>query len=344
VDAARLVLDTFESRTQSPALFALHLFELARQNKLTPEIRDLLALKPAEGPSAFSHPLFEHDASPWLPDFTERIPPAEMEKEIREILSLESYQKLMENAAGRLLEKKGPESEIPRQELAKLIGLMDARSMLVEKLESLLDDESGKVFHCAAESAGKLKKKEYVPILIGKLADAKKAEDARKALEEYGESITGALSDYLADPDENPAIRRQAAKLLAHTATQEAADVLQEELARGDQKLKGEIIDALDRIRSQEPEIVFREEVIRGRLNTEMEKLGPVKNAAGLLCLFKLLGLIYDHEDIFRAYQNLAKGTKDSIAYAVELLDHIVSLEIKERLFPALDGISRKGY
>ena len=47
VDAARLVLDTFESRTQSPALFALHLFELARQNKLTPEIRDLLALKPA---------------------------------------------------------------------------------------------------------------------------------------------------------------------------------------------------------------------------------------------------------------------------------------------------------
>jgi AAA family ATP:ADP antiporter len=107
--------------------------------------------------------------------------------------------------------------------------------------------------------------------------------------------------------------------------------------------VKGEIIDALDRIRSQEPEIAFREEVMRGRLNTEMEKLGPVKNAAGLLCLFKLLGLIYDHEDIFRAYQNLAKGTKDSIAYAVELLDNTVSLDIKGKLFPVLDGISRKG-
>jgi hypothetical protein len=36
------------------------------------------------------------------------------------------------------------------------------------------------------------------------------------------------------------------------------------------------------------------------------------------------------------------KGTKDSIAYAVELLDHTVDLEIKERLFPILESFSSK--
>ena len=103
--------------------------------------------------------------------------------------------------------------------------------------------------------------------------------------------------------------------------------------------LKSVLIDALDRIRSEVPEARFKDEVVRARFTSEIEALGPVaKSPSDLLPSFKLLGLIYDHEDIFRAYQNLLKGTKDSIAYAIELLDHTVSQDIKERLFPLLEG------
>jgi ATP/ADP translocase len=342
VEAAKLVVDTLESRMQSPTLFALHLYELARQNKLTPEIRNLLGLKPSEISSPLSHPLFEYDASPWLPDFEERIPPAEMDKEIREILSLENYQKLMEDYAGKVLEDKSGGSETARMELAKAIGLMDGRSTLAARLEDLLLDASPKVFQYAAESAAKLKKKEYVPILIRKLGDQKAREDAKSALEKYGGSIAGTLSDFLSDAGEGLDVRRQAASLLAHIATRETADVLLEELARGREELNEEIIDALDRIRSQKPDIEFEEEVVRGGFASEIEKLGPAKSPSDLLPLFKLLGLVYNHEDIFRSYQNILKGTKDSIAYAVELLDHTVDLEIKERLFPILEGFSSK--
>jgi len=342
VAAAKLVVNALESRRQSPTLFALHLYELARQNKLTRETRELLALEPAESPSSFSRPLFEYDASSWLPDFEEGIPPAEMEKEIQEILSLEGYQKVMGEYAGKVFEDKSEAAETARMELAKAIGLMDGRSLLAARLEDLLLDASPRVFQYAAESAGKLKKKEYVPILIRKLADPKTREDAMSALEKYGGLIAGALSDFLSDTGEALEIRQHAASLLAQIATQEAADILLEELGRGQEKLNEEVIDALDLMRSRRPKIEFEEEAVRGRFAAEIEKFGSARSPSDLLPLFKLLGLIYDHEDIFRAYQNLLRGTKDSVAYAVELLDNTVGLEIKGRLFPVLEGFSGK--
>ncbi|MEE8378543.1 MAG: hypothetical protein V3R45_09210, partial [Candidatus Aminicenantaceae bacterium] len=56
--------------------------------------------------------------------------------------------------------------------------------------------------------------------------------------------------------------------------------------------------------------------------------------------IFKLLGLLFPHEDIIKAYQNIELGTKDSIAYAIELLDNILPIEIKTRLFPLVDNVS----
>jgi len=344
VDTAKLVVDAIETRTQSSTLFALHLYDLARQNKLTPEIRDLLGLKPADAPASSVRPLFEYDAAPWLPDLDDRLPPAEMDKEIREILALESYQKVIGDYAGKVIESKEAESETAKMELAKAIGLMDARSTLADKLDDLLGDDSAKVFQYGAESAGKLKKKSHVPLLARKLGDPRTCEDARSALERYRGTIAGALSDYLNDVDEKPEIREQAASLLAGIADQEAADALLEALGRGQDVLKNGLIDALDRIRSEVPEVQFKGEVVRAQFTAEIETLGPVKSPSDLLPPFKLLGLVYDHEDIFRAYQNLLKGTKDSIAYTIELLDQTVSQDIKERLFPLLESFSgRRG-
>ena len=45
-------------------------------------------------------------------------------------------------------------------------------------------------------------------------------------------------------------------------------------------------------------------------------------------------------EDIFRAYQNLLKGTNDSVGYAVELLDQTVDPDLKGRLLPKLESLA----
>jgi hypothetical protein len=56
--------------------------------------------------------------------------------------------------------------------------------------------------------------------------------------------------------------------------------------------------------------------------------------------IFKLLGLIYTHEDIMKAYQNIRTDTKDSVAYAVELLDNLVQKDIKDVIFPIIENMS----
>jgi len=343
VDAAKLVVDAIESRTESATLFALHLYELERQNKLTPEIRGLLALKPLGGSSPGTRPLFEYDASPWVSDFEESGVPAEMDKEIREILALDSYQKVIGDYAGQVIEGKTAHAETRKMELSKAIGLMNGRSAIAERLDDLLADDSSKVFQYAAESAGRFKKKVHVPLLFMKFADPRTCEDARSALERYGATIVGALSDYLEDSGESGLVREQAASLLARVGDQEAADALLDALGRGETALKNVLIDALDRVRSEVPEIAFKDEVVRDRFETEIRNLGPPRTPSDLLPVFKLLGLIYDHEDVFRAYQNLLKGTKDSVAYAIELLDHTVSQDVKDRLFPILEGLGGRG-
>ena len=61
-----------------------------------------------------------------------------------------------------------------------------------------------------------------------------------------------------------------------------------------------------------------------------------------MMNIFKLLGLIYPHEDIVKAFQNIQTGTKDSVAYAVELLDNTLEKEIREAILPIVEDLSQE--
>ena len=207
VETAKLIVDALESRTQSPTLFALNLYDLARRRKLTPEIKSLLVPPPAERSPSRSSPLLESGETPWMPDAEDPVLSEGMDAEIRDILALDSYQTLMGEYADRVLDGpagSGGGAETARMELAKAIGLMDRGSPLAGRLGDLLDDPSPAVFQFAAESAGRLRDREFVPLLVRRLADPMTRGDARSALEKYGDSIVGTLSDFLADGDAGP--------------------------------------------------------------------------------------------------------------------------------------------
>ena len=336
VETAKLIVDALESRSQSPTLFALHLYDLARRKKLTPEVKSLLLPPPVELPPGAVPAVLE---SPGADDAA--LSP-EMDQEIREVLALPSYQKLMGEYAEGVLEGRGG-GDTAKMELAKAIGLMDRGSPLAGRLEEFLEDASPEVFQFAAQSAGRLKDRAFVPALVRRLADPLSRGDARAALEKYGESIVGTLSDFLADRSEGPGVRGPVASLLAGIGTAEAAEVLLDELSRGAGDLGAEIIDSLDRIRSRNPAIDFPEDSVKARLGDALDALGPVRAAADVLPVFRLLGLVYDHEDVFRAYQSLLKGTRDSVGYAVELLDQTLDPDLKSRLFPKLESLAPRG-
>ena len=361
VDYTKLIFDTIESRNRSSILYAMHLFDLIKADKLTPEVKKLISYKSDEVKASALGGLFESGEIGLLPETDEIMREDVLEKEIGEIMSLDVYQEVMKSYVEKVLKDESMESETTKMEVAKAIGLMESDSPLVQKLEELLWDDSAEVSKYALESAAKLRKKEYVPALIQKLSNPITREDASVALKRYEDTITGTLSDYLSDREENVGLRSATASVLARIGTQDAGDFLTWELLEGKGEIDTDLIDALDRIRSENPDVQFRVVSVETKIllkikeycrlfvkhygakskRKKVEKKKELHEDLNLLLMniFKLFGLIYSREDIMRAYQNIRVGTKDSVDYAVELLDNTIRKETREIIVPLMEDL-----
>lgn len=361
VDYTKLVFDTIESKNRSSVLYAMHLFDLIKQDKLTPEIKKLISYKSDEVRVSSLGSLFESGETTWLPIAEEALSEEVLEKEIGEIMSLDVYQEVMKNYVEKALKDESVKSETAKMEVAKAIGLMESHSPLAQKLEELLCDDSPDVSKYAIESAARLKKREYVPAIIKKLHSPLTREDASVALEKFGSKIVGILADYLTDSKEKIELRRGVASVLARIGNQDAADFLSWEVSKGQKDIVSELIDAMDKIRSENPDIHIPKEIIKTQIikevknycqriielhdseskGREMEKAKDLTESldVSFLNIFKLLGLVYPHEDIFKAYQNIKTGTKESMDYAIELLDNILGKEIRDIIFPIVEDL-----
>jgi MFS family permease len=357
----KLVFDTLESKNRSSVLYAMHLFDLIKQDKLTPEVKNLISYKSDEVRVSSSGALFEGGETSLGPETDDYINEEVLEKEVKEIMSLDIYQKVMENYFEKVLVDESKEAETAKMEAAKAIGMMESHSPLARKLEEFLRDESPEVSRYAIESAARLRKREHVPALVQKLHSPFTREDASAALEKYGSRITGTLADYLGDSEEDIELRKGAASVLARIGTQEAADFLTWVLTKDKGDMDTELIDALDRIRSERPDVQFQEGIVTtkiaelikkhfhilivfcdSKLMKKKQKTSenlPKDLTVSLMNIFKLLGLIYPHKDINKAYQNIKTGTKESMAYAVELLDNTLQKEIKNVIFPLVEEL-----
>jgi len=362
VDYTKLVFDTIESRNRSSILYAMHIFDLIKRDKLTPEVKKLISYKSDEVKASSLGGLFESGEIGLLPETDDIISEDVLEKEIGEIMSLDVYQEVMKSYVENALRDESMESEIAKMEVAKAIGLMESESPLALKLGDLLWDESPEVSKYALESAAKLRKKEYVPALIQKLLNPITREDASGALVKYGDGVVGALSDYLSDRDEDIELRKGTASVLARIGTQDAGDCLMWELEEGKGEIDTELIDALDRIRSEKPGVQFREDIVETNILREIKKYCqtfikhfgakskrkkaertkglPEDLNVSLMNVFKLLGFIYLREDIMRAYQNIKVATKDSVDYAIELLDNTLKKEMREIVIPLMEDMA----
>ena len=361
VDYTKLVFDTLESKNRSSVLYAMHLLDLIKQDKLTPEVKKLISYKSDEIRISSLGTLFDAEETTLVPKTDDYISEEVFKEEIEEIMSLDVYQEVMKNYVEKVLLDKSKEAEITKMEIAKAIGLMDPNSPLIQKLEELLQDESPEVIRYAVESAGKLKRMEFVPFIIRQLSNPTTQEVASTALAEYGDKIIGTLKDYLGDTEEDILQRKAIPDILARIGTQRAADLLALELKKERRDMESEIVEAMYKMRLKDPQIHFQEKTILSKtvqkikdcylmliemydltadkkkayLATDLEN----KLARSLKHIFELLSLIYSQEDVIKAYQNILAGTKKAIDYSIELLDNMLKKEIKEVLIPLIDDI-----
>jgi AAA family ATP:ADP antiporter len=352
IDYTKLVIDTMESRSRSSVLYALHLFDLLEQDKLTSEIREMISEKVGEVKISSMGELFNAQGATWFPDMEDDTSQEGFITDIKEIMSLDAYQHLMKLHADKVMEEGAEsESETEKMELAKAIGMMEPNALLVDKLETLIGDDSAEVARYAIESAVKLRKKEYIPCIIQKLSNPLVREDAVTALKKFGHTALHNLDTYLRDRKKDLDLRKAIVAVLAQIGTQEAVNLLLKELEKELEELDSDIIDALDRIRSERTEIHIPVKIAKRKTLeltkkycetfVEMQYLRPDEKESTLenehqksltthfRDIFKMLGLFYPREVITKAYQNLETGTKNSVDYAIELLDHTLKKDVR---------------
>ncbi len=362
IDMTKLVFDTLHNRNRSSVLYAMNIFDLIKSEKLSPEVKRIISSKCDEIRACSMDSLLELDGEALLPDMDDAIEADHLDSQIKEIMSLDVYQELMEEEIDNIVREKNKEADIAKMEAAKVIGMMDPSSKLVSHLIRLLKETSPEVRRYALESAEKLKKRIFVPIIIRQLKNPMTGRVAGVALVEYGSKILGTLKDYLADSEVDPKIRKAIPDIMVRIGSQQAADLMAMELIKDKAQTEAEIIEALFNLRTKDPKLRFLPRYIEPKLNSIIKKsyliliemydlMGDARKAdlmtdfenslaRSLKHIFELLSLLYPHGDILKAYQNITAGTKRSIDYSCELLDNILKKEWRDYIFPLIEDIS----
>jgi AAA family ATP:ADP antiporter len=243
------------------------------------------------------------------------------------------------------------------------ISLTQFRPLLVP----LLYDRDVRVVDAAIRSARSLGADDglFLPGLISLLGHRVLKTAARDALIGYGEPAIAALAYSLADTREHSWIRRHIPTTIAAIPMQAAMDALIAALDDVDGFLRYKAIVAIETLRRAHPELTFPAAAIERLLlqeasryynfltlqhdftrNAEEQRsllLGRAlqeKLTRTLDRIYRLLGLLYDADDVAAARHTIEHGEPRRRAAAVEYLDNLLKGVVRKRVLPILDETS----
>ena len=254
-----------------------------------------------------------------------------------------------------------------RVELALAAGAMASHPRARELLEPFLGDPDPVVASAAIRSAGMLREPALHPAMVAGLKSAGTRKAARDALADQGHAAVATLGRYLLDESVHPAIRRHIPSVLARIRDQAAANLMLHSVVapETDQLLDYRTLKALSQLRARDPTLVFDRELVMAGVRREVEaaeryetarrclrRVGAEGRAARLLRRalreasserregsFRLLGLLYPPDEMYRCYLALTGGDRSTRANAVEWLEETVG----RPLFDELAGLVGEG-
>jgi AAA family ATP:ADP antiporter len=360
VESISLVVDLLQSREKSTALYLMNLFRIVRKEKLTPELKEVLAVKEDELKARSMDSLLDVGGEMLHPEFEETAPDRDLATVIEEVFRLDTFKTVMGRKLSEIVEH-AMDSEVSRMEAALLTGLMEGTPEVLGLVGRLLRDPSPEVLNYALGSAAIHRDKDHIPLIIPLLGNPTTRQVAQIALAAYGPDICDFLRRALEDEAERVEVRKAVPEVLARIGGQKAADILAGNLAGGGEDLEHELVEALYKIRSDQPGILFKKKKILTAVLALIKRsygllLGPGPGAAAgspagpgpdrsalldlrIKRIFDLLSLVYPPDDIAKAYQNILKGTDKSVDFSLELLDNLLGRSLKTFFFPLIDDI-----
>jgi ATP/ADP translocase/HEAT repeat protein len=238
-------------------------------------------------------------------------------------------------------------------------------------LAELLSDPDPAIRRAALAAAGEARIPALLPALVFRLGRRDTARAASEALSAWGPGAEPALASVLADPRQDPALRRRAAAPLGRIATGEAVEILlrhvdaedeaqrtsvDEALAHAARRRPGVALDHARLRRVQRVELALawravaaaealslpdgagspparRDEAARHLLAAALrEKVGRAADRALLLA-----AVLQPDADIDVARARLSDGSPERRSAALELLDTVLDGSVRQLLVPLLD-------
>jgi AAA family ATP:ADP antiporter len=359
-------------RHASPAvrLKALNKLSVIGEKSLIPEVETLLRDESLAVRAAAVRYLYTHCDTDPLPQLTSLrdYPDHSIQGAVIVFLLKQGDPENIPIARMMLDHMLGDKSEAGKEaklEAAKILGLIPSPSPLHEYLGDLLRDDSPEVARQALESAGKIQRREYIPLLLERLSDPETRMQAREALAQHGAKIIGTLRDHLHDEELALELRKNIPRLFSLVETQDSVNLLIDSLGQKHISLRYEVAKALNKLRAKGRGLVFAEARIEAEILAEInyhyrmaELLHAYHPAAhpasgntddlltkaleeraeqALERIFRLSGLIYPPADIHHAYHGLTRGTAQVQANAAEFLDNLLRPNLKRLLIPMVD-------
>lgn len=276
--------------------------------------------------------------------------------EIREV-AMATFRKMIANP--------GMDGESGRIEAARLMGEVNDPEFPGYLSKLIREDPSFPVIREALAAIGKKKEPTLLRDVIMRLCCPKTKGWARQALIEYGEVAVEALREVLFDSKISRDIRLGIPRTLSKIASPGAMDALLNGLNQEDGSLRYKVILGLEELARSLPNLPVDRQVIERAIVAEASRYyrrfltffalfgdhndRPV-NDGWLLHetllenmarekerVLRLLSLIYPPEDIGRATAALRSASPAKQAQAIELLDNLLTGDVKRLVFPLFD-------
>jgi AAA family ATP:ADP antiporter len=255
----------------------------------------------------------------------------------------------------------GAEGEKSRVEAARLTGEVNDPEFPVHLARLIRDDSSCLVVHAAMAAAGKRKYPGVLKDIISRLGDNAMKVEARDALIEYGEIAVEDLRRALFDRGGSHDIRLNIPRTLSKIHSQAAMNALLAGLVEEDRSVRFKVILALEEMARRFTGLRVDREMIESAIISDVMlysqrfviffALFGLREKSlrdgSLLCqaltdsmervkerALWLLSLLYPPEDFRRARAALSAEDGTDRARAIELLDNLLTGEIKRYVFP----------
>ncbi len=265
--------------------------------------------------------------------------------------------------------------------IAKVLGILKEEE-LNTLLYNYLYDSYPEVIRTAVESVGKTKNPMFISALVHLLDRKDVRKQVREALAAYEDEVIDDIDNFLKDSKISVQIRMNLIKVLSLIGSQRSVEVLLNYLDNPVSAIGFHAIKSLNVLRTKFTMLSFTSDKVEKQLWTELRNYQSilnyfisemslissdarkvtkddineeVHNARQLLVkalaekmdtiiekMFRILGLKYPPDDIYNAYIGIFSERPILKANAIEFLDNILSLKLKESLIPILETYSKR--